>query len=166
MAIGSVDLETHTFRDLQILEPPQPTGCEKNWIPVGKGQFIYQWHPFQLGEVRDGRLEIVQSYPTPWTFQKVRGSTLFFETEEGLLGVVHYSEEQRPRHYYHMVVLLHKETFEPISVSDPFVFGRVGIEFCIGFAIRGSDYQFWYSQHDRDPVWLVIPRTDIPMRSI
>ena len=165
MVIGSVNLETHTFQELQVLEPPHPTGCEKNWIPIGS-KFIYQWHPFQLGEVREGRLEIIQSYPTNRIFQKVRGSTLFFETEEGLLGVVHYSEERKPRHYYHMLVLLHKETFQPLSISDPFVFGRLGIEFCIGFAIRGSDYQFWYSQHDRDPVWLVIPRTEIPMRSV
>jgi hypothetical protein len=165
MVIGSVDLETHAFHNLQILEPPQPTGCEKNWIPIGS-KFIYQWHPFQIGEVREGRLEIVQTYPTNRVFQKVRGSTLFFETEEGLLGVVHYSEERKPRHYYHMLVLLHKETLQPMSISSPFVFGRQGIEFCIGFAIRGSEYQFWYSQHDRDPVWLVIPRTEIPMRLV
>jgi hypothetical protein len=169
MILGSVDLETNVFKDLQVLEPPHPTCCEKNWIPIVRGteeHFIYQWHPFQVGRIQEGRLEIVQTYPTPKTFERVRGSTLFYDTAEGLLGVVHYSEERKPRHYYHMLVLLNKETLEPLSVSDPFVFGRHGIEFCIGFTIRDSDLQFWYSQHDRDPVWLVIPRTEIPMRSI
>jgi len=86
--------------------------------------------------------------------------------EEGLLGVVHYSEERSPRHYYHMLVLLNKETFCPMARSQPFVFGRIGIEFCIGMAVRGADLQFWYSQHDRDPVWLVVPRTELPLHSI
>jgi len=167
MVLGSVDLSSNTYRDLQIVEPPTPTRCEKNWIPMvrdGTEYFIYQWHPLQIGLLKEGKLSIVQTHATDKVFERVRGSTIFHETEEGLLGVVHYSEEYRPRHYYHMLVLLDKETWAPIGWSKPFVFGRLGIEFCIGFAIRGSEYQFWYSQHDRDPVWLVIPRTDIPVR--
>jgi hypothetical protein len=33
-------------------------------------------------------------------------------------------------------------------------------------AVRGSEFQFWYSQHDRDPVWLVVPRNELTMRPI
>jgi len=166
MVIGSVDLSGSLLTDLAVLEPPHPTNCEKNWIPIQKDLFIYQWHPFQIGKVVSGRLEIVQTVETPPSFQKVRGSTTFHEVEEGLIGLVHWSEECHPRHYYHMLVLLDKKTLEPIQRSDPFVFGRIGIEFCIGMAVRGSEFQFWYSQHDRDPVWLVVPRSELPMRPI
>jgi hypothetical protein len=169
MVIGSVDVSGCSLTDLAVLEPPQPTHCEKNWIPIfkdGQELFIYQWHPFQIGRVTEGRLEIVQTMPSPSSFQKVRGSTTFHEVEEGLLGLVHWSEERHPRHYYHMLVLLDRDTLNPIQRSDPFVFGRIGIEFCIGMAILGSEFQFWYSQHDRDPVWLVVPRRFIPMRPI
>jgi hypothetical protein len=166
MVTGSVDLSGICLTDLQIIEPPVFTGCEKNWIPVGKGRYIYQWFPFQIGEVRGNRLEIVQNTATPAVFQKVRGSTIFHELEEGLIGTVHWSEERQPRHYYHMLVLLDKETLNPIRRSDPFVFGRIGIEFCIGMAVRDGAFQFWYSQHDRDPVWLVVPRAELPMRPI
>jgi hypothetical protein len=65
-----------------------------------------------------------------------------------------------------MLVLLDKSTLVPLANSVPFVFGRIGIEFCIGFAVRGAEFQFWYSQHDRDPVWLVVPRTVLPLRLI
>jgi len=167
MVLGSVDLSMNIYKDLQIVEPPNPTGCEKNWIPIVKDgieYFIYQWHPFQIGSIEEGKLSIVQTHATDRVFERVGGSTIFHETEEGLLGVVHYSEEYRPRRYYHMLVLLDKETWAPIGWSDPFVFGRLGIEFCIGFAVREAEYQFWYSQHDRDPVWLVIPRSNIPVR--
>jgi hypothetical protein len=169
MAIGTVMLDKGTYEDVQILEPPTPTGCEKNWIPLirdGVEHFIYQWYPYQIGIMKEGKLEIVQRMEMPRAFHKIRGSTLFTEVEEGLLGVVHYSEERSPRHYYHMLVLLNKETFCPMAQSQPFVFGRIGIEFCIGMAVRGADLQFWYSQHDRDPVWLVIPRMELPLHSI
>ena len=166
MVTGTLEVSNASLSGLRVIEPPWFTGCEKNWIPIGKGRFIYQWFPFQIGEVRGNRLEIVQTTATPALFHKVRGSTTFHELEEGLVGVVHWSEERQPRHYYHMLVLLDKGTLNPVQRSDPFVFGRIGIEFCIGMAVRGSDFQFWYSQHDRDPVWLVVPRTELPMRPI
>lgn len=169
MTIGTVDVLESLLTDLAVLDPPHPTNCEKNWIPIqkdGQDLFIYQWHPFQIGKVTEGRLEIVQTVETPSSFQKVRGSTTFHEVAEGLIGLVHWSEERHPRHYYHMLVLLDKETLEPIERSGPFVFGRIGIEFCIGMAVRGCEFQFWYSQHDRDPVWLLVPRSELPMRPI
>jgi Bacterial protein of unknown function (HtrL_YibB) len=166
MVLGTLDVSGSSLSALRVIEPPRPTRCEKNWIPVGQGRFIYQWYPFQIGVVQGDRLAIVQTTAMPAIFEKVRGSTIFHEVEEGLLGTVHWSEERRPRNYYHMLVLLDRVTFHPIRRSDPFVFGRIGIEFCIGMAVRGPDLQFWYSQHDRDPVWLVVPRAELPMRPI
>jgi hypothetical protein len=169
MAIGVLDCSENVFRDIQIVEPPSPTNCEKNWIPIEKdGQecFIYQWYPFQIGHLEGNRLQILQTVETNRLFQKVRGSTIFHRVEEGLLGLVHWSEEGAPRHYYHRLVMLDSATLVPVSVSDPFVFGRIGIEFCIGMAVRGPDLQFWYSQHDRDPVWLTVPRAALPMRPV
>ena len=169
IAVGSVDLTEGLFHDFQVIEPPQQTGCEKNWIPIvrgGKEEFIYQWYPLQIGIIKGNRLEITQTWPTSRLFQKVRGSSVFHEVEEGLIGVVHYSIDGSPRNYYHMLVTLDRDTLKPLLVSQPFVFGRIGIEFCIGFAVRGSEFQFWYSQHDRDPVWLTILRTEIVMRPI
>jgi len=166
MTLGTLDVSNSSLSGLRIIEPPWPTRCEKNWIPVGQGRFIYQWYPFQIGVVQGNQLDILQTTATPAVFEKVRGSTTFHEIEEGLIGVVHWSEERKPRHYYHMLVLLDRVSLNPIRRSDPFVFGRIGIEFCIGMAVRGSEFQFWYSQHDRDPVWLVVPQTELPMRPI
>lgn len=162
MVIGSVDLSENTLTDLVLVEPPQPTGCEKNWIPLvheGIEHFIYQWSPYQVGVQELGQLRIVIEKTMPNLFNRIRGSTTFVEEESGLIGVVHYSEDRSPRHYYHMLVRLDKTTLLPIERSQPFVFGRLGVEFCIGFASRAGKFQFWYSQHDRDPVWLLVPRT-------
>lgn len=159
MVIG--DCSGTTYTNIQVLEPPSWTGCEKNWIPLGKNEFIYQWHPLQIGTIESetNRLKIVQEWPTPSIFQNVRGSTIFhlFGSEE-LIGVVHSSVEGSPRHYYHRLVVLDAVTYKPLRYTPPFVFGRVGIEFCLGMTLEDGDRgRFWYSQHDRDPIWVSVP---------
>ena len=168
MVIG--DCSGDTYTNVTVLEPPSWTGCEKNWIPLGDNQFIYQWHPLQIGIPKNGTLEIVLEWPTPSVFQGIRGSTTFhpFGSEE-LIGVVHSSVEGSPRHYYHRLVVLDAVTYKPLRYTPPFVFGRVGIEFCLGMSLAGQDshrlslavaenrIRFWYSQHDRDPIWVSVP---------
>jgi uncharacterized metal-binding protein len=51
-----------------------------------------------------------------------------------------------------MMVILDKTSFKPIRYSEPFVFEKVGIEFCIGFRIHNGEYEFWISRMDREPV--------------
>ena len=81
-----------------------------------------------------------------------KGSSPFIEYNGELIGVTHFSEDATPRRYFHVLVVLDKITYEPIRYSKPFVFDKVGIEFCIGFDARDDKYRFWISQFDRDPV--------------
>ena len=171
---------------MPIQSPNQDSWAEKNWIPIvkkkevifGDGElkemdelmFIYKWYPLEVGVIEDGgtngytkRLRIVDRvYPDNAIFSKIRGSTMFEEVDEGLLGLVHYSEEHSPRHYYHMMILLDKETFEVKKYSEPFCFEKLGIEFCIGFTVQewedeiDNEYVFWISRHDRDPITMFV----------
>jgi len=134
------DVSGSSFENAVVVEPPVPTGCEKNWIPVvheGREHFIYQWFPFQVGVLENGQLRITIEHEMPNLFGKVRGSTVFLEEGSTLIGLVHYSEDRSPRHYYHMLVELDKATLRPLRRSRPFVFGRIGVEFCIGMAKEG-----------------------------
>ena len=129
-------------------------------------------------------MEIVHRYHIEFPlFSKIRGSTLFCETDAGWIGVVHFSEEHAPRHYYHMLVLLEKETYIPIRYTETFCFEKLGVEFCIGFTIESmarpvskdrepwdsdSDseegeekYVFWISRHDRDPIMICVGLDEI-----
>ena len=156
MMIGNVDTEKGAYRSCEIIEPPGPSGCEKNWIPLlldGKDRFIYHWHPFQIGEIVDGRLQIVMSAIRP-SLAGMKGSTIFVPWNNKLLGLIHSSEEGSPRKYYHCLITLDPVTGLPLQISQKFVFGRLGIEFCIGFCLEPENrIRFWYSQHDRDPMW-------------
>jgi hypothetical protein len=187
--IGNYGLETGMLTDAKIIEPPTDTWCEKNWAPIcggGNGDrdgasedqdqwFIYKWCPMQIGKClgemgEDGvlryRLSIEKTHETSkLLFGKLRGSTTFVSGRvgetEGLLGVVHYSEETSPRHYYHRLILLDRETYRPIKITGSFCFCGVGVEFCLGFVNSGGKYVFWISQMDRDPLMIEVEEGDV-----
>jgi hypothetical protein len=170
MVIGDYVPYDHTISNVQIVLPPFDSRCEKNWIPItvgGEDMFIYKWSPLEVGRINTitGSLEIVTTHivSAPY-FDKVRGSTTFTEREDGLLGVVHFSEEHIPRHYYHMLVLLEKESLRPLKYSNCFCFKGLGVEFCIGFTDElPNEYVFWTSQMDRDPMTVFINKSEIPL---
>jgi hypothetical protein len=162
IVVGDYNMDTFTYSNCHVITPPNPDSwCEKNWIPItyeGEEAFIYRWSPMEIGKIVDKpdgskHLQIIKSHDIqePW-FHKVRGSTTFTKTEEGLLGVVHFSDEGSPRHYYHVVILLDPVTLKPIRYSKPFYFQKIGVEFCIGFTVIEGDYVFWLSRMDRDPL--------------
>lgn len=188
MIYGDYDLTKATILNGNIISSPNGdvNNYEKNWIPIksimncsqnnenernnklyNQDLFIYKLHPFQIGKINDlGELEIIENYHIQNTiFNKMRGSSRFVETQEGLIGIIHFSEEHHPRHYYHMLLLLDKTTLCPLKHSNTFCFEKIGIEFCLGFTIcREKDqYIFWISRHDRDPVMIKYNCCDIQL---
>ena len=177
MIRGKYNIEKRIYEDCTVLIPPnRDSWCEKNWIPVIKGEkeyFIYKWFPFEVGTLVEKTDDLGDSYTqldicvqyrhrTPF-FEKVRGSSTFIPVIDGYLGVVHFSEERSPRQYFHMLVLLDKETLMPLRYSSHFFFNNISIEFCIGFAIIDDAYHFWVSNFDRDPELVIIKKESIPL---
>lgn len=171
MIIGDYNYETKNYSNSHIVEPPTNTRCEKNWIPItdpeglGRELFIYKWAPFEIGKIfrapdKNPQLKIVQSFNETCgvhEFQHMKGSTPFIDFgPDELVGVVHFSEDTKPRSYFHMMVVLDKMSLKPLRYSEPFVFEKVGIEFCIGFRIHNGNYEFWISRMDRAPVLICI----------
>lgn len=173
MVFGKYNIEKKEINDVYLIEPPNPkTWCEKNWIPIRypnikEDCFIYSWNPFQIGKIIEGntttsefshKLEIflTREYNDFPLLNKVRGSSCFVHYDDDTyVGVVHYSEEYKPRHYYHLLIQLDSKSLVIKSISQPFIFQKIGIEFCIGFHVKkletSSDFCFWISQMDRDP---------------
>ena len=185
MMIGNYDIENNCYTESQIVEPPTDTRCEKNWVPIMNSSssvldklgrelgelFIYKWSPLEIGEVvktDDGKLKLEIIYTLECCrnipfFNKLRGSAPFIEYNGHLVGIAHFSEETKPRHYFHMMIILDKDTFRPIRYSEPFVFEQIGIEFCIGFTIIDEKYWFWISQFDREPVLITLDIEKFPI---
>jgi len=181
MVIGDYAVDEHRISNVKMILPPSESWCEKNWIPISarthhlvpssgvlpnnEDLFIYKWSPLEIGRINHstGTLEIIMTYSiTAPYFEKVRGSTTFVDTPDGLLGVVHFSEDHNPRHYYHMLVLLDRDSLKPLKYSNCFCFKSLGVEFCIGFTNEMPDeYVFWISQMDRDPMTVFIQKSEI-----
>ena len=158
MIIGDFHTDTLDLAGSHLIVPPTDTFVEKNWVPLvvnnpssefhGRELFIYSWGPFTVGELRDDhktgvkRLEIIyreeKTRLAPF-FHKMKGSATFVDRGDVLVGVVHFSEELRPRHYFHMMVELDRRTLTPLRYSNPFYFESVSIEFCIGFHFIPND---------------------------
>jgi hypothetical protein len=170
--VGDYNTTSYSLENCKIINPPNSSGeCEKNWIPIvknGEELFIYKWFPMQIGRVDNDTLVIFQTYNIASSiFKSARGSSIFVEHKDAYIVVLHFSRESTPRHYYHFLVMLDKETLRPVKYSRVFYFEKIGIEFCIGFNINNCDngdcvYQFWVSNFDRDPCLVTVPIKSIP----
>jgi hypothetical protein len=126
--------------------------------------FIYKWCPMEIGRIISNSLEIQIRHDTShFIFRNIRGSSCFIrdiiEGTEGLVGVVHYSEDRYPtRHYFHRLVLLDKTDFKPLKYTDAFYFCNLSVEFCIGFTKKDNTYMFWISQMDRNPLRITLEK--------
>jgi len=159
-----------------VVEPPTDTWCEKNWCPImdssptNPQKFLYQCSDMTMCHITSGKLVIdSQSSDTPLLLSSCRGSTYFRESlvHPGYwVGLVHYSRNEWPRHYYHLLVLLDPKTWSTVKFSQPFSFCKpTTIEFCIGFIETGDKYHFWVSQYDRDPVRISVDLCDLQLNS-
>jgi len=171
MVVGDYNLQEYIYENCIIIDSPKNCYCEKNWIPIilnNNEYFIYTWYPMEIYKVNYEMktLELVTIHQNTINcpnFYKVRGSTTFVDNGKELLGVLHYSDDGKPRKYYHMLVSLDKETLCPLKYSEPFYFHKLSIEFCIGFWKTHDQYFFWVSTMDRNPFMIHIPINEIPL---
>jgi predicted GH43/DUF377 family glycosyl hydrolase len=171
MIVGEYNSEKHTYEYSRLIDSPCNSQYEKNWIPVVFGKeeyFIYKWCPLEIYKINynDNTLRHVHTYTNTIiapNFDKVRGSSTFIEINDALIGVVHFSDDCRPRKYYHMLVSLDKNSLKPLKYSEPFCFHHIGVEFCTGFWHTNNEYIFWVSKMDRSPCIIRIPMVDIQL---
>jgi hypothetical protein len=151
--------------DVKIINSPYNQYMEKNWSPISGSNeelFIYKWWPFEIGEIKNNNLFIKYKYEilNP-LFKNVKGSTTFTSIDENFIGLVHLSEENTPRNYFHMLILL-DNNYKPLKYTETFYFKNIGIEFCIGMTILNNYYHFWVSLHDRDTTLISISIDSLP----
>lgn len=181
MVVGEYCVDKTYYENSRLVDSPENNHLEKNWVPLaiqnrenpfyGREVFVYKWSPLQIGELCEVegeanlRLQIVETIDTSTIphFRKLKGSSGFIHVGEYLVGVVHFTEEAKPRRYYHMLVALDPVSLRPVRYSDPFCFEKCSIEFCIGFRVYEGEYMFWISRMDRDPALIRIDMEKLPL---
>ena len=186
MVIGDYDPENTKMSNIGVIQPPKPSDCEKNWIYIpeyslssteaakNKMNFIYGWHPLQIGAVNmsfdfiDGKnssgeisllqnLQIHTTFETPRFFSRFRGSSTICEYDGRLWCVAHFVKYSTPRVYLHSVVTFNRETMKPEMYSLPFVFRKHAIEYCLGLHIKDGKMCCIFSQNDNEPGFITMP---------
>ena len=154
MAGGTYDLD---FPVLKYDEIDSPVGaeCEKNWglfIQENKIKVVYKWHPLSIYDFDEEKKKMGASIekPTPSLFAKVRGSTngAIYKDEVWFIG--HVVEYGKPRKYYHLFMVLDKDTLELKKYSYLFKFdSNADVEFCLGLIVEDERIIISYSNKDK-----------------
>lgn len=150
MVVCDYDLNTNSLKNLNILSSPNPTNCEKNWIPI-EDKIIYSWSPLSIGEIKDNSLQITSLKDTPFYFKYLRGSSNVVKYKDHYWCIVHGVIHTQPRKYYHSIVILDKD-LNLKNYSVPFYFEQLKIEYCLGLHINENYLYATVSRNDSDPM--------------
>lgn len=136
--------------------------CEKNWLGLDgeKERFIYSWNPYRIIEIKGNKIVDVLNKPMPYLFHDIRGSASPVKYGEGYLCLVHSVKYGNPRKYFHWFVYMDKD-YLPLSISTPFYFESIGVEYCMLIKHIKGKLCLVYSKQDRDTTRMIIKSPSI-----
>jgi len=159
---GKYNLDSYTLQNADSLVPPQPSSCEKNWIPIENSELIiYGWKPYRIGKIVDSHFISTQVQETPRYFEHVRGSSNIVEYKGSLWTLTHIVMYLTPRKYYHQLMRLNRETRKIESYSLPFFFRTNHIEYCLSIDIQDDVLTAIVSQNDTNPILVKANLSDL-----
>ena len=151
---GTVDLEKCCTASSVFLEKGGQNTIEKNWVylPCDSGKkMIYGWHPLTIGDVNENLYEKTHEIDTPSFFKQLRGSTNGILVDDELWFICHAVSYEDRRYYYHIMVVLDKDTFQLKRYTPYFTMQKEKVEYTLGFIYQKETKQFLigYSILDR-----------------
>lgn len=151
VVVGDLDRSKEVL-EFQEIKCFKESSCEKNWVYVhymGSNHVVYHWFPLQIGKI-DGetrQLVLTEVKEMPWIFKFARGSSCGFHFRDEIWFVVHLVSYEKPRHYYHMLVVF-DEAMHLKRYSAPFKFEGACIEYCLGLIVEEDRVIVPYSVMD------------------
>ena len=142
---------------------------EKNWIPINgmnKITFLYKCQPNKILEIENsGDLRIIDGGISKIEMGDWSGGSPAIRVEDGWLFVIHESVsfDNKPRVYWHRFVWMN-DNFEINRYTDPFIFSKVGIEYCTGLILIGEKYLLTLGVDDRKIMFCEVPRSSLAER--
>lgn len=158
---GSMKIEhgwinRHTFKteEAKHLKMEGQRPVEKNWVMFSNDnktlRMVYNWHPIVLGVPKEGVFAETQRIETPNIFKYFRGSTNGMVVNNEIWFLCHVVSYEDRRYYYHVMVMLDKDTFSLKNYTKMFTFEGEKVEYCLGMALFDQEILFGYSSMDRE----------------
>jgi glycosyltransferase involved in cell wall biosynthesis len=140
MAILSID-EKCRIVNIDVMRDYEHDKQQKNWMPInvdGSKSFVYLCDPtIVIERTSTGTVERSRRLPKVYLGDQ-RGGSQLIEHAGGWLCVTHEVVWRPERVYLHRFVMFDRD-FRVVSVTDPFFFTRIGVEFCAGLARDGGN---------------------------
>ena len=154
MAGGSYELTSPILKYHEI-QSPVNAECEKNWglfLHEDSIKIVYKWNPLTIYTFNDEmkKMGTLSEKTMPHIFTKVRGSTNGALYGDELWFIGHVVKYSKPRKYYHLFIVLDKNTLELKNYSQLFTFDpNVNVEFCLGLIVEDDRLIVSHSNEDR-----------------
>ena len=142
---------------------------QKNWVPfTSNGMFlvIYSHQPLIILELNPdtGEEKIIYNKLQKYDLSGIRGSSTPFQMKNGdWILVVHeiFQITSKPRVYYNRI-LRYSPNWDLISVSNPFIFEKLFVEFCLSIYVESDILYIPYSSRDNSTEMVSIEIDKIP----
>lgn len=158
--INQSSLKTEQSRFLKI---ENQSAVEKNWVMFSYNKdpepiyMVYNWHPMVIGKVVGDQFVKTKTNNTSYIFKFFRGSTNGVLVNNELWFLCHVVSYEGRRHYYHVMVMLDKDTLDVKRISKMFTFEGQKVEYCLGMDLYKENMRFGISIMDRETKYMSIP---------
>jgi len=160
---GQIALESKTTKNAQW--PKGKHSLEKNWVLCDEKRVIYHWTPaIIIGTISEtgerSSFQECQRNPVPPFFKSLRGSTNGVVIKDELWFICHAVSYEDRRHYYHIVVVLDRETLALRRYTPFFTFEGEKVEYTLGFVYLEKDdtILIGYSLYDKCAKYMSVSR--------
>lgn len=159
---GEIDLSNETTNNNRCLKKESQSNVEKNWVLLpNKMDIVYNWSPkLIIGKIEDDRFIETHQVKTPSFFKHVRGSTNGVIIKDEIWLICHSVSYEDRRYYYHIAIVLDKNTYEVKRYSPLFTLEGEKVEYTLGFTyLENSDSMLLgYSVYDKSTNYMNVKR--------
>jgi tetratricopeptide (TPR) repeat protein len=168
---GIIDLNQESTIKNKCLKKEKQNMIEKNWVIIPSRTaseskpnsklltVIYNWSPkLSVGNIIDGEFIETHQINTPNFFKYLRGSTNGVLINGDIWLICHAVSYEDRRYYYHIVVVLDKDTYNLKSYTPFFTFEGEKVEYTLGFQYLENEKSLLigYSVYDKSTKYINI----------
>jgi tetratricopeptide (TPR) repeat protein len=161
---GIIDLNQESTIKNKCLKKENQHTIEKNWVIIPSSSskvltVIYNWSPkLSVGNIIDGEFIETHQINTPNFFKYLRGSTNGVLINGDIWLICHAVSYEDRRYYYHIVVVLDKDTYNLKSYTPFFTFEGEMVEYTLGFQYLENEESLLigYSVYDKSTKYMNI----------
>ena len=163
---GTINIDTNTgickTVNSRIIQSPNHRDIEKNWIlftsKKNELKCIYEFSPLTIGMIQDSSFIEISKQNTPPLFKYIRGSTNGVTIGDEIWFIGHVVSYESRRYYYHIIIVLDKNTNLLKKYTNLFTFQGETVEYTLGFVDMGENLLIGYSILDRDTKFIEVQK--------